>query len=80
MLTIHEDAIFSNTEFDDWKQTTASRVQGAWHLHELFPELDFFVSLSGMTGIVGNISQAVYTGTSVRSVAVANDRRLGARG
>ncbi|KAI0133897.1 putative polyketide synthase [Xylariales sp. AK1849] len=58
------DAIFANLEFQDWQQTTSSRVQGAWLLHELYPNLDFFVSLSGMTGIVGNSAQSVYTGTS----------------
>lgn len=70
MLTAQQDAIFSNTEFEDWRQTTSSKVRVAWNLHELFPNLDFFVSLSGMTGIVGNRGQSVYTGTSVCSYAL----------
>jgi KR domain len=65
MLTVHEDAIFVNLEYSGYQQTTNSRIQGAWLLHELYPDLDFFVALSGMTGIVGNSAQSVYTGTSV---------------
>lgn len=65
MLTIDEDSIFANLEYDDWQLTAKSRIQGAWNLHELFPNLDFFVALSGMTGMVGNGGQSVYTGTSV---------------
>ncbi|KAI1133192.1 putative polyketide synthase [Nemania abortiva] len=58
------DSIFANMEFEDWEKVASPKVQGAWNLHELYPGLDFFVALSGMTGIVGNISQSVYTGTS----------------
>lgn len=69
VLIIEKDSIFANLEHDDWQLTAKSRVQGAWNLHELFPDLDFFVALSGMTGITGNAGQSVYTGTSVSLAA-----------
>lgn len=62
-----QDSTFANLEYDDWQLTAKSRIQGAWNLHDLFPNLDFFVALSGMTGMVGNGGQSVYTGTSVSS-------------
>ncbi|KAL8789759.1 MAG: hypothetical protein Q9213_001010 [Squamulea squamosa] len=64
VLTLHEDAIFSNATFEDWEQVMGPKVRGAWHLHKLFPKLDFFVSLSSTTGIVGRTGTSLYTGTS----------------
>lgn len=41
------------------------KVAGAWNLHELFPNLDFFVSLASAIGIVGKPGSSLYAGTSV---------------
>ena len=41
------------------------KVRGAWHLHELFPNLDFFVSLSSIVGVIGRMGASIYAGTSV---------------
>ncbi|KAI0406425.1 polyketide synthase [Xylaria palmicola] len=68
------DSFFANLEYDDWQATAESRVQGAWNLHDLFPNLDFFVALSGMTGITGNAGQSVYTGTSAFLEAFVDHR------
>ncbi|KAH8201465.1 hypothetical protein TruAng_004389 [Truncatella angustata] len=68
------DSIFANLEYNEYQQTTGSRVQGAWLLHELYPDLEFFVALSGMTGIVGNSGQSVYTGTSTFLEAFVDHR------
>ena len=65
VLTMYEDAIFVNATFEDWQQVMGPKVKGAWHLHELFPNLDFFVSLSSMSGIVGRTGTSLYAGTSV---------------
>ncbi|KAL8766899.1 MAG: hypothetical protein Q9209_006447 [Squamulea sp. 1 TL-2023] len=64
VLTMQKDAIFSNATFEDWEKVMGPKVSGAWHLHELFPKLDFFVSLSSMTGIVGRTGTSLYAGTS----------------
>lgn len=39
------------------------KVQGSWNLHEIFPstQLDFFIMLSSLVGVAGNVSQANYS-------------------
>ena len=64
-LTLSKDIIFANATFEDWQQMMGTKVQGAWHLHELFPNLDFFVSLSSIVGVIGRIGTSLYAGTSV---------------
>lgn len=54
-----------NATYEDWQNITRPRVQGAWNLHELLPELDFYVILSSLLGDFGNIGQAIYAGTAV---------------
>jgi len=68
------DSFFSNLSFQDWQATASSRIQGAWNLNNSFPDLDFFVSLSGMTGITGNAGQSVYTGSSTFLEAFVDHR------
>ena len=63
--------MFVNATFEDWQKMTAPKVNAAWHLHELLPNLDFFVSLSSANTVVGNVGQSIYAGTSVR-IAVAD--------
>ncbi|KAL8905371.1 MAG: hypothetical protein Q9207_002682 [Kuettlingeria erythrocarpa] len=60
------DAAFANATFEDWEQVMRPKVTGAWHLHELFPGLDFFVSLSSMLGISGKAGTPLYAGASPR--------------
>ncbi|KAF4872571.1 Highly reducing polyketide synthase ACRTS2 [Colletotrichum siamense] len=58
------DALFTNTTFEDWQNITAPKVAAAWSLHELVPDLDFFVSLSSMTGVFGTLGQPAYCAAS----------------
>ncbi|KAL8922238.1 MAG: hypothetical protein Q9208_005317 [Pyrenodesmia sp. 3 TL-2023] len=67
------DAIFENAKFEDWEQVMGPKVKGAWHLHEIFPDLDFFVCLSSITGIIGTVGTSLYAGTSLGLPAVALD-------
>lgn len=57
--------MFNNVTFDDWKKIKAAKVDAAWHLHELLPKLDFFVSLSSITAVTGHVGQSIYSATSV---------------
>lgn len=44
-----------------WQRTALSKVQTSWNLHSLLPaDLDFFIMLSSVAGVVGNVSQANY--------------------
>lgn len=54
-----------NATYDDWQGITEPRVQGAWNIHELLPDVDFFVALSSFTATTGNVGQSIYAGTSV---------------
>ncbi|KAI8633246.1 putative polyketide synthase [Xylariaceae sp. FL1651] len=60
-----KDKLWENTTYEDWKNITTPRNQGAWNLHELLPNnLDFFVALSSFISGVGNVGQPVYSGTA----------------
>lgn len=54
-----------NATYEDWRAITAPRVQGAWNIHELIQDLDFFVALSSFVGAAGNVGQGIYSGTAV---------------
>ncbi|MCJ1251296.1 hypothetical protein MMC30_008528 [Trapelia coarctata] len=58
------DSMFMNATFEDWQKIKGPKIDAAWHLHELLPKLDFFVALASGTGVVGNIGQSIYSGTS----------------
>jgi NADPH:quinone reductase-like Zn-dependent oxidoreductase len=55
------DAAFAGMTHDAWQAATAPKVQGTWNLHTLLPlDMDFFVTLSSICGIVGSRGQANY--------------------
>jgi KR domain/Phosphopantetheine attachment site len=46
---------------DDYNAVVQSKVQGTWNLHNHLPkDMDFFVMLSSVSGIIGNTTQAAY--------------------
>jgi acyl carrier protein len=57
-----QDVLFEQVEFQDWTDVIQPKVQGAWSLHNAFSnhELDFFIMLSSISGIVGSRGQAAY--------------------
>ena len=47
--------------FKDFQAVVKPKVQGSWNLHKILPkDLDFFILLSSVTGLIGNIGQANY--------------------
>lgn len=58
------DSMFMNATLEDWQKIEGPKISAAWHIHELLPNLDFFVALASGTGVVGNIGQSIYSGTS----------------
>lgn len=60
--------------YEDWNNITRPRAQGAWNLHDLLPDLDFFVILSSLLGDTGNIGQAIYAGTAVSAFSHSSGR------
>ncbi|KAL4887855.1 polyketide synthase [Aspergillus ambiguus] len=60
--TVLKDAMFDRMGFDAWKQSTESKIRGTLNLHEVLgnKDLDFFVTLSSISGVIGNMGQANY--------------------
>lgn len=66
---------------DDWNVSVLAKVKGTLNLHQALPkDLDFFVMLSSISGVIGNASQANYAAANTFLDAFAEHRRaLGLR-
>ena len=61
--------------FDDWRTSVAHKVRGFWNLHCLLPkDMDFFLCLSSVAGIVGSDGQANYAAGNTYMDALAHYR------
>lgn len=66
--------------FEQYQNAVLPKVQGTWNLHTALSEhdLDFFIMLSSIVGIVGNSSQANYgAGSSFLDALAHHCRSLG---
>lgn len=55
------DSLFEKMSYRDWKVATDCKTRGSWNLHYLLPpDLEFFVMLSSVSGVVGLRGQANY--------------------
>ncbi|KAL3488130.1 hypothetical protein BJX62DRAFT_253516 [Aspergillus germanicus] len=69
------DAIFTNMTHNHFTTSTAPKVLGSWNLHALLPrDLDFFILLSSVGGILGAPSQANYCAGNTYMDALARYR------
>ncbi|KAL6878977.1 polyketide synthase [Trichoderma novae-zelandiae] len=71
-----QGAVFQdNMTFAQWDLTMRSKRQTSWNLHRLLPaDLDFFIMLSSLAGVVGQLASANYsTGCSFQD-ALARQR------
>lgn len=59
-----QDAVFqSSMTFEQWNLTMRSKVQTSWNLHRFLPkDLDFFIMLSSIAGVIGQMASANYSG------------------
>jgi NADPH:quinone reductase-like Zn-dependent oxidoreductase/NAD(P)-dependent dehydrogenase (short-subunit alcohol dehydrogenase family)/aryl carrier-like protein len=69
-----KDGAFDSMSHQDWETALAPKVSGSWNLHSLLPDVDFFLMLSSITGIVGNRSQANYNAGNNFQDALARHR------
>lgn len=61
--------------FDKWQSSTHPKIKGTWNLHQYLPDnLDFFVVLSSISGIIGNPGQSNYAAGNTYEDAVAHYR------
>ncbi|PGH17804.1 hypothetical protein AJ79_00945 [Helicocarpus griseus UAMH5409] len=51
---VFRDSLFENLSYADWTATIKPEAQGSQNLHEVLPkDLDFFVMLSSLAGVMG---------------------------
>ena len=59
---------------EQYKAAVRPKVQGTWNLHEQLHDLDFFVMLSSLSGVVGLASQCNYAAGNSYQDALARYR------
>ncbi|KAJ5605646.1 polyketide synthase [Penicillium lagena] len=70
-----QDAIFQNMPFAKWELTMRSKVQTSLNLHRLLPsDLDFFILLSSLAGVVGQMASCNYSAGCAFQDALARYR------
>ncbi|KAI4710994.1 Type I Iterative PKS [Alternaria sp. Ai002NY15] len=56
-----QDCLFDKMTADHVRTTVGPKVHGTWNLHELLPrDMDFFVMLSSLAGVMGHRGQGNY--------------------
>ncbi|CAH0043544.1 unnamed protein product [Clonostachys solani] len=70
------DSIFDLMTSEGYVTAISPKVQGSWNLHEIFSstQLDFFIMLSSLVGVAGNVSQANYSAGGSFQDAIARYR------
>ena len=56
-----QDALFEEMDVDKWFGAVDPKIKGTWNLHHYLPkEIDFFVMLSSIVAVSGNLGQSNY--------------------
>ncbi|EPS42294.1 hypothetical protein H072_3762 [Dactylellina haptotyla CBS 200.50] len=67
--------LFAEMTHKEWTEAIASKVAGTWNLHELLPiNLDFFLLLSSVQGLIGSRTQGNYAAANTYLDALARHR------
>ncbi|KAI6351052.1 hypothetical protein MCOR25_010185 [Pyricularia grisea] len=70
------DSAFEFMSHAQWEECLGPKVQGTWNLHRHLPaDLDFFVMLGSVAGLVGNRGQSNYAAGNTFQDALAIHRR-----
>ncbi|KAK4163340.1 putative polyketide synthase [Cladorrhinum sp. PSN259] len=72
-----KDSVLEHMTIDDHQTALAPKVQGSWNLHQLFSgkdDLDFYITLSSLVGIIGYASQSNYAAGGSFQDALARHR------
>ncbi|KAG5972993.1 Type I Iterative PKS [Claviceps arundinis] len=72
-----KDTLFEKMTFQDYQEVVRSKISGTLHFDKALEneDIDFFVLLSSVAGIVGNRGQAAYSGANTFLDAFARYRR-----
>jgi hypothetical protein len=60
-----KDALLTQMTADDFNAVLRPKVQGSWNLHNIAQDVDFFIMLSSLVGVMGGAGQANYAAASV---------------
>lgn len=76
------DSAFEFMAHEQWEECLGPKVQGTWNLHQHLPaDMDFFVMLSSVAGLVGNRGQSNYAaGNNFQDALAVYRRRQGLAG
>ncbi|KAG6152537.1 Type I Iterative PKS [Claviceps purpurea] len=71
------DMLYEKMAFEDFNAVVQSKVAGAWNAHKALAgqEMDFFILLSSIAGIIGNKGQASYAAANTFLDSLARHRR-----
>ncbi|KAI5463900.1 hypothetical protein BGZ63DRAFT_453186 [Mariannaea sp. PMI_226] len=70
------DSLFHRMSYEQWLTATRPKIQGTWNLHQLLPaDLDFFITMSSLSGICGSVSQSNYAAGNTFQDALMHWRR-----
>ncbi|CAG8893432.1 unnamed protein product [Penicillium egyptiacum] len=74
-----KDVHIENMSLDDYRDVMGPKYHGTWNLHRHIPtDLDFFLMLSSISGVIGNATQAAYaSGCTFMDAFAAYRRTLG---
>ncbi|RSM05543.1 hypothetical protein CDV31_009534 [Fusarium ambrosium] len=77
-----QDATFRTMTFAQWDLAVRTKVQTSWNLHRLLPQdLDFFILLSSLAGVIGQMASANYAaGCSFQDSLARHRTAQGQRG
>lgn len=73
----YQDSVLEHLTLNDHNSALAPKVQGSWNLHEYFDsqdDLDFYIMLSSLIGVVGFASQSNYSAGGAFQDALARHR------
>ncbi|KAK1140308.1 Type I Iterative Polyketide synthase (PKS) [Aspergillus melleus] len=69
------DVLFEHMTKEEWQAVLEPKVTGTWNLHHKLPQnLDFFVILSSLGGMIGAFGQSQYNGAGTFQDAFARHR------
>ena len=73
---IIQDTVLERMTYEQWQHAILPKVAGTMNLHKHLHDLSFFIMLSSLTGVVGNVSQANYAAGNAFQDALARHRTL----
>ncbi|KAI0116097.1 polyketide synthase [Hypoxylon sp. NC0597] len=69
-----DDTILERMTWAQWQRVVKAKVDSSYNLHTHLPELNFFILLSSVAGVIGHMSEANYAAGNTFQDALARHR------